>query len=277
MEALAQILDRTCLSGSRPSSTASLMSAEEIDAHNERRVRWANDVQGHLEGYTCSTCKDKGFIMVHCPGGEPVARQCRCMGFRAVQASMRNSGLADAALGRGWEAWQEVETWQTKARETAQSYAKRVLTDPSFSGWLIVSGRPGAGKTLLCSLTLREILLGGKNGKYLSWRDFSRTLKLNATNPEIFKSEMNSVKNAKILYVDDFWKGKVTSADVSLAFEIFNHFYVAGKPLILSSEFSPEGILRADEALGSRLIERSRGTFLDLSNAKNWRLRDAVG
>lgn len=253
------------------------MTPEQIDAYNQQRVSWANDVQGNLEGYTCSTCKDRGFLMIHRPGSEPVARQCRCMGLRAAQASMRRSGLSDAALGRGWESWKEVEPWQTKARETCQDFAERVLANPGFAGWLVISGRPGAGKTMLCSLTLREILLGGKSGKYLSWRDFSRTLKLNATNADAFRAEMDSVKNAKILYIDDFWKGKVTSADVSLAFEILNAFYVAGKPLILSSEFSPEGILRADEALGSRLIERSRGTFLDLTNAKNWRLRDAAG
>ena len=100
--------------------------------------------------------------MVHRPGNEPVARQCRCVALRNAQSAMRRSGLSDAALGRGWEAWQEVEPWQTKARETCQSYAKHALSDPSFSGWLIVSGRPGAGKTLLCSLTLKEVLLGGK-------------------------------------------------------------------------------------------------------------------
>lgn len=277
MESLTRILDGTCPGGSRVSSTTVSLTPEQIDDYNLQRVSWANDVRGHLEGYECETCRNRGFVMIHRPGGEPVARQCRCVALRAARGAMRRSGLSDAALGRGWEAWQEVEPWQTKAREAAQNYAKRVLSDPSFDGWLVVSGRPGAGKTLLCSLTLREILLGGKSGKYLSWRDFSRTLKLNATNADAFKSEMEVVKNAKILYVDDFLKGKVTGADVSLAFEVVNHFYVAGKALILSSEFSPEGILRADEALGSRLIERSRGTFLDLSNAKNWRLRDAVG
>ena len=75
-----------------------------------------------------------------------------------------------------------------------------------------------------------------------------------------------------MLYIDDFFKGSVSDADINLAFELLNDRYNSKRMTILSSERSVEDILELDEAIGSRIYERSKGFYARLP-AKNWRLR----
>ena len=71
------------------------------------------------------------------------------------------------------------------------------------------------------------------------------------------------LKKTEVLYIDDFLKGGDTDADIRLAYEILNSRYNdRGLRTILSSEMTPEKLLRRDEALGGRIYERARGYVL---------------
>ena len=97
-----------------------------------------------------------------------------------------------------------------------------------------------------------------------------------ANDAERFRALVNPVKSAPILYCDDLLKGHATGPDMNLVFEILNERYSAKLPMIVSSELTIDTIVRGDEGIGSRLAEMSRGFYLDLSRARNWRL-DAAG
>ena len=74
---------------------------------------------------------------------------------------------------------------------------------------------------------------------------------------------MRVLKKTEVLYIDDFLKGGDTDADIRLAYEILNSRYNdRGLRTILSSEMTPEKLLRRDEALGGRIYERARGYVL---------------
>lgn len=65
----------------------------------------------------------------------------------------------------------------------------------------------------------------------------------------------------------------MTGPDVNLAFEFLNYRYNdLGLVTLLSTEKTVEELLDADEAVGSRVFERSRGYCLRFSG-KNRRLR----
>ena len=82
---------------------------------------------------------------------------------------------------------------------------------------------------------------------------------------------MRVLKKTEVLYTDDFLKGGDTDADIRLAYEILNSRYNdRGLRTILSSEMTPEKLLRRDEALGGRIYERARGYVLQ-APAKNMR------
>lgn len=216
--------------------------------------------------------------MIPAENGELVARPCRCAALRSAMANMRRCGISAQILDTCvWSGWQKREKWQERAEEMGREYVRRVLGEPGFSAWFVAAGRPGCGKTRLCSTILREILLGGRRGVYTSWRDFSRQAKAVANDAERFRALVDPIKSAPILYCDDLLKGHATGPDMNLVFEVLNERYAAGCPTIISSELTVDCIIRGDEAVGSRIAERSQGFYLDLSRARNWRLDHAAG
>ena len=75
------------------------------------------------------------------------------------------------------------------------------------------------------------------------------------------------------MYIDDLFKGSVTSADINLAYEIINARYgVKELRTIISTERSMQNIIGIDEALGSRIYQRSKN-FIIQTPKQNWRLK----
>lgn len=270
MEDFKQTLGRISPTISLPPQT--IGSTTEYD---RQRAAWANEVPGDLKGYDCPECRNRGYSMFADPGGGISARRCRCMALRAARTAMQRCGIASATLDVcTWENWEKPTRWQERAEEMGREYVRRCLEEPGFSGWFVAAGRPGCGKTRLCSTILREILLGGKSGLYLSWRDFARQAKGVANDGSRFAELVGPVKAAPVLYIDDLMKNHTTAADMGLIFEVLNERYSAGRPTIISSELTIDAVLRGDEAIGSRMYERSTDFYLDLSRAQNYRLKN---
>ena len=126
----------------------------------------------------------------------------------------------------------------------------------------------------------------GLETRYMLWRDVSVRAKAVVNDEEAYQNVVNPLKKVPVLYIDDFLKtGKTrdrsgrrvltdpTVGDVNLAFEIVNARYNDSRLLtIFSSELSIQDILDIDEALGSRIIQRSKGRIFNLSDKTNWRL-----
>ena len=86
-----------------------------------------------------------------------------------------------------------------------------------------------------------------------------------------YEKRVNTWKNAPILYIDDFLKGKITDGDINLAFEILNHRDMGNRPTIISSELTIERICELDEATGSRIAAQARALCIKTPD-ENYRL-----
>ena len=107
--------------------------------------------------------------------------------------------------------------------------------------------------------------------KYMLWRSEAAELK-GIVNDPAYQDRLRTLRTVDVLYIDDFWKGTVSDADVNLAFTILNDRYnYRGKKTIISTEMSIEAILGRDEAIGGRIAERAYGFVLQAPN-KNIRL-----
>ena len=74
-------------------------------------------------------------------------------------------------------------------------------------------------------------------------------------------------------FVYDLFKGKITESDINIMFQLINHRYFNNLPIIVSSEFSVLRLMDVDEALGSRLIEMSKGRVVELMGKElNYRI-----
>lgn len=222
-----------------------------------------NSVQGAGD---CPLCKGKGYI-AYMRDGHMVTKDCQCEIQRRSELAIRKSGLAGLLESNTFASYQTPEPWQASVKEAAEQY----LEDP-HSGWFFVSGTPGTGKTHICTAICGELLKLGKGVRYMLWRRDAPRLKAEVNDRAAYERDLGKFRDCQVLYIDDFFKGSVSDADINLAFELLNDRYNSKRMTILSSERSVEDILELDEAIGSRIYERSKGFYARLP-AKNWRLR----
>ena len=217
----------------------------------------------------CPRCGNTGQIIERGPGLlELHVYECPCMKQRRSLRSLRKAGMADMARRCTLENYL-ADNDHRKAVKTA---ALRYLESPE--GWFFIAGRSGSGKTHICTAICTALITGHRAEVcYVSWRDKATELKGYYSEPEKYQAEVKKLKSVQVLYIDDFFKGGASDADLRLAFVILNARYNdTALRTIISSEKSLEEITALDEALGSRIKERCKG-FLVKSPPENWRLR----
>ena len=94
-------------------------------------------------------------------------------------------------------------------------------------------------------------------------------LKQNRMDKEYYNKLISRYKRAKVVLIDDLFKGSVTDSDKSIIFEIIDYRYFNQKPLIISTEKTCEELLYIDEAIGSRIIEMSSGYIVENKGLKS--------
>lgn len=234
-----------------------------------------NKNPGSLEGYDCPECLNRGFSYKTDEDGYIISVPCKCMTIRNNRRRVEQSGLADLLSRYTFEAWRTDEEWQGEI----YNRAKRFAENPD--GWFAVSGRPGTGKTHICTAICGALMKKGYDVRYMLWRDAATTLKANALDDAAaYSREIEPLKTVQVLYIDDFFKtgGKrpPTVMDVNLAFEIVNARYnTSGLITIVSSERSLDELMRIDEATASRIYERTKQNrnYYNLAGVENRRMK----
>lgn len=218
-----------------------------------------------LGGVDCEICGNTGYILIK-NNGELFTRECPCMKKRRSLRSIRKSGISDMLSRYTFENYETPDEKREKIKKIAENYVNQ------DTGWFFIAGKSGSGKTHICTAICKALIEQGKEVKYMLWRDESVALKSCVTEEE-YQEKIQKLKLAPVLYIDDFWKGNVTDADVNLTFEILNSRYIdSGKRTVISSEMTLPDVISRDEAIGSRIYERSRGFRIQAPN-ENWRLR----
>lgn len=227
-----------------------------------------NNESGNLTGMDCPVCKNKGFV-ASVENGHFCTHECECMNRRRAMKRLEQSGLKPILEMYTINNYETEKSWQSDAKKAALEFVKNP------DGWFFISGTPGTGKTHLCTAICGMLLEQNKNVRYMVWRDEAPMLKANVNDSSIYQKAMGELKEADVLYIDDFWKGGVTEADINLAFELLNARYNdRSKITIISGEKDMETLLDIDEAVGSRIWERSKGHRIK-TPPENYRLREA--
>ncbi len=135
------------------------------------------------------------------------------------------------------------------------------------------SGQVGSGKTHLGTAISSSLMNKGIAVVYMAYRDAVTKIKQHVTNEEQYSREINMYSKARVLYIDDLLKGRLTETDVNIMYEIINYRYMNNLPVIISTEKFIEELLEFDEAVGSRMIEMCRGNIINLRGKElNYRL-----
>lgn len=239
-----------------------------------------NKMVGDLTGYDCAKCLNRGRYAIPKEGGGISIVECDCMNIRRCVQKMESSGLRDVIKDWTFEAYKDVENWQTTIKQGAMAYADNV------DGWLLFCGQSGSGKTHLCTAVCRQFLLAGAEVRYMPWRQDVRELKGSAKDPGIQAEALKKYQEAPVLFIDDLFKVSKAAdgscvppvADVNIAFDILNYRYTKRLTTIISTERSPADLVDIDEATGGRIVEMAQGhTYcIEKKPGRNYRLRGVV-
>lgn len=234
----------------------------------QSKVDAINSAPGTLTGYDCPLCKNRGYT-AEVRDGQMVTVECSCMTKRRYMRLIRDSGLASSLKTCTFDRYDTPNQWQANAKDTAQRYAA------DWRGrWFYIGGTAGSGKTHLCTAICGELLNAGIPLRYFQWRADAPALKAAVRDGEEYRAMIMPLKTVKALYIDDLFKGNVTDADINLAFDLLNIRYAnPNLATIISSEKTITDLLSIDEAIGSRIYERSKGFCISATGKeKNWRL-----
>ena len=210
--------------------------------------------------YRCELCKDTGWIERRREDGSRTYRPCKCREIERSKGEWKSAGinleLSDMTSAIGYfKQFQNI--WKTRHNS------------------IMFLGQVGSGKTHISIALAINLLKSKVNVVYMPYRDSIAAIKQTIMDKETYMKNLLKFKQCQVLLIDDLYKGKVSSYDINIMFEIINYRYLKHLPVIVSSELSIGEILNYDEAVGSRLYEMSRDFIItmDKGAAENYRLR----
>lgn len=217
------------------------------------------------QSYNCDRCHDLTFIL----DGD-VAISCDCRSLRQAESILKLSGISEEFRKKTFDSFNYAYDIQTiDAYSKASGYYSDFLDiKSSRKNSIMFLGQVGSGKTHLSLAIANKLMDDGFGVLYMSYRDVITRIKQNIMDGEEYERIVNRYKNAKVLLIDDLFKGSVSKSDVNIVFEIVNFRYFNNLPMIVSSEKGSRELLDIDEAIGSRLIEMSRDYLVELKGRK---------
>ena len=176
------------------------------------------------------------------------------MSKRKIKGVLKRSGLEEIIDNYTFEKYKADTPQTARLLEMAKAFVRE------DSGWFFISGHPGSGKSHLCTAITCALIDQGNTAYYMVWREEVNKLKFARTDSDKEENEKRkeTLLNVQVLYIDDFFKGQISAPEAQLAFEIINHRYNHRKRrTIISTEIPMDSILRIDEGLGRRIVERA--------------------
>lgn len=259
----------------RMSMRSGLQAERSYDPINaeQKMVDEENAKEGTLKYLNCPKCKNKGVIYHLGDNGVIAVEVCECQSKRDSIERIKKSGLETLMKDYTFDLYQDNEPWQKAIKEKAKAYL-----DDNYKKWFYIGGQVGCGKTFICTAITTELINRGKQAVYMLWRDEVVALKANVNDFSEYGKRMKELKNAEVLYIDDFFKvekGKEpTPADVNVAFELLNYRYNNHDLItIISSERTVEDLMQIDEAVGCRVYQRAKDYNLSIKPDMNKNMR----
>ena len=210
--------------------------------------------------YECDICKDTEFIYSVKDGYE-VATRCTCYALKQAKRMIERSGISEEFQKKTFDNFLTKNNRKLEiAKEKAIEYTHTFLDcEKDRQNSILLSGQVGAGKTHLGTAICSSLMNEGVAVIYMAYRNAVTKIKQNLLDEQAYNKELKNYLNARVLYIDDFLKGKLTESDINIMYEIVNYRYMNNMPMIISTEKSPIELVGFDEAVGSRIIEMCRG------------------
>lgn len=236
--------------------------------------------------YECEICKDTEWVDIKDEFGlYSSSRPCKCREAKLYRRILEGCGIAEDFLTKTFDNYNITNKQTESAFNIAKDYANTFdLIKDTKNNSLALLGQVGSGKTHLSIAVANELMKKNIGVRYMQYREDITRIKQVAMDEESYIREINKYKTASVLLIDDLYKNAtyknnagyeyLNEADKRAMFEIINHRYFKGMPIIVSSEFNAMKILDLDEGIGSRIIEMCKSHIVEIKGKENnYRLR----
>jgi len=210
----------------------------------------------------CPLCKGLGFVREDVPVGHPHFGQlfpCRCKLAEIEQRRMEHlrqlSNLEhmkaktfESFVPEGYGLAPHKASNLRFAFELAQQYADHP------SGWLVLLGGYGCGKTHLAAAIANRVIERGEAVLFVVIPDLLDYLRaiFGPNSPVTYDERFDQVRNAPLLILDDLGTQSSTEWAQEKLFQILNYRYNARLPTVITSNQSLEDI---DLRIRSRMVD----------------------
>ncbi|WP_373599442.1 ATP-binding protein [Paraclostridium bifermentans] len=221
--------------------------------------------------YKCTKCKDMMFIELE----DGSFGSCECRKIRIAEDKLKASGVSEEFRKKRFENFNYENSIESmEAYVKTKNYSKNFnIIKLSNNNSIMLLGQVGSGKTHL-AMAVSNIMLDNSIGViYMPYRSVITRIKQSVTDEENYQKEVNIYKNAEVLLIDDLFKGRITEADINIIYEIVDYRYFKNLPMIITTEKTIEDLVEIDEAIGSRLYEKSKNYIIEMKGKKlNYRI-----
>ncbi|MGL4912614.1 MAG: ATP-binding protein, partial [Romboutsia sp.] len=207
-----------------------------IENQQKKNYKQLEETSSCLENsseYRCSKCRDMTFII-----DDGVATPCECRAVREAEDILKKSGVSEEFRKKRFINFNYAKDMQTMgAYKISTGYVKNFNSiEKDRCNSIMFMGQVGSGKTHLSLAIANELMDDGVGVLYMGYRDAITVVKQNIMDQVYYHRVMNRYKNARVLLVDDLFKGKISDSDINIIFEIVNYRYFNNLPVIVSSE-----------------------------------------
>lgn len=180
------------------------------------------------------------------------------------------AGMPSAWYERGLKQWHQTDPSRVAAYDAAVCFGAQLLAG-SYPRSLYVVGDIGAGKTFLSSCLCADLL---RKGRRVLWRNVSdvlREIRASYDNRQTSEAEVIArFAKPPVLVLDDLGKERPTEWAMEQLFSIINARYDANKPLILTTNYGGDDLVKrltprpdstgyADDTTARAIVDRLRG------------------
>lgn len=195
-------------------------------------------------------------------------QDCSCVLIERAKERLKHSNLSETQIKQTFDAYRAETVLQKKAKETCMEFAKR------DKGNLILCGQIGSGKTHLAIATLLGLTKRGKTIKIFNYKDMVKNIGLSARDDYNYYHELDKYRKPTVVLIDDFLKGNDhKETHLSYAYEVINYRYEKDKMTLITSEKTVDEMMRIEEAITSRLLEKAKGFIVLMDGIKNYRIK----
>lgn len=176
---------------------------------------------------------------------------------RQTEIRFQMSAIPPRYLTRSFDNYRAEDIGQQKALAASKQFADEFKTHLETGAGLILSGRPGTGKTHLACAIANQIIKEGRSALFITVAGLIRKIRSTyGGRSELSEQDViNDFARVDLLMVDEVGIQRGTDSEEHLLFEVLNERNNFFKPTILISNLNAKDM---GEYIGERSMDRMR-------------------